>query len=194
MGRTAGRKLTWAEPQWREYVAKLCRVRQVIREFYEFLCTQGLRADHLKPFVRAHDLVALAALRLEDVVVDQLGGESAVPGGAIAFARGRDGADHMIFGVRGKAKPTGTPLSREQWAEWGRRAKEARGLLFGMLASVRLVKGTSRHVGVLLRAIKALDAGRCKLDGLACDQHREWDRATRVFYGPDDALEGWTRP
>jgi hypothetical protein len=192
MGRTAGRKLIWAEPQWREYVAGLGRVRRIVREFYEFPCTRGLRADHLKPFVRAHDLIELAALRLEDVVVDQLGGESAVKGDAIAFARGGDEADDMILGVYGRA-PTSPPLSREQWAEWGRRAKEARRLLIEMLVSVQAIRGTSRHVAALLGAIKALDAGRCKLDGLACDQHRDWDRATRVFYGPDDALEGWTR-
>jgi hypothetical protein len=109
MGRTARRKLIWSESQWREYVAKLCRVRRIIWEFYGFPCTRGLRAAHLRPFVRAHDLVALAALRLEDVLVDQMGGESAVPGGAIAFARGRglgvpgDGSDTMIVGVHGSA-------------------------------------------------------------------------------------------
>jgi hypothetical protein len=189
----------WNENQWREYIAKTVRLRQLVHEFFDgFPETRGLRAAHLRPFVDAHLQIEYSALGLEDVVSEHFGGDPAVPdGGAIEFVRGRargvkDRSDTLIARIAGKAKPSDPVLSREQWQEWGDRAKEAWDLHIALIIKLQeIVSKTSRPLTAMSKVGRALYAGKCRMDSLVCAQHPDWPEATRVFYGArDDAPAG----
>jgi hypothetical protein len=190
--KTATQKQTWTEQEWREYTARLCRIREILYEFvFEMPPSAGLQSrQHLKPLMKAHGSLVASMTRLENIIAEQLGGEERVPGGSIAFARGRQAgvrarSDTAICFVRGNARSNGAPLSREQWMTWGDKAKEATKLIADAVMEVQYVKGggVRRHIRALMNTDKYLLAGRARFDDLVCAQYPEWPDAPRVFFG-----------
>jgi hypothetical protein len=182
----------WTEKQWRAYTARLCRIREILYEFvFEMPPTAGLQArQHRKPFMQAHGSLVASMDRLENVLIQHLGGAERVPGGAIAFARGRNGgvkerSDTAICFVKGNAKSSDATFSCEQWMTWGDKAKEATKLIGDAITEVRRAHGreVKRHIRALMNTDKYLLTGRARLDDLVCVQHPEWPNATRVFFG-----------
>ena len=90
MKKTVTRRVWWSEAEWRAYIAELCRARLMLFEFAKkFPATAGLRAADLFWFGKAHGHLEFAAVALESVVAQHLGGKAGVPGGWIDFVRGR---------------------------------------------------------------------------------------------------------
>jgi hypothetical protein len=185
---TVTKKVLWPEARWREYVGLLCGARRIAFDFVmRFPDTAGLKALDLRPFLQVEYDLACAALRLEDVVVDHMGGEWAVPDGAIRFVmgdlHGQGGAGNtFLTRVHGRSRPADPPLSREQWTHWGSRAKEAQRLILRMIADVREARGSEPHLAQLRAADRALDRGRAKLNSLLNSQHPRWHERVDVFF------------
>jgi hypothetical protein len=190
--RTATRKQIWTEHQWRAYVDRLCRVRMILYEFmFKMTPSKGLRAArHLDPFLRAHNQIEYAMVSLENTVVAHLGGETAVPGGAINFCRGRlpdaqprDRSDVCAAYVKGVARRSEPPLPRETWIEWGAKGLEANNALSAAICDVQCARGdVKRHIGRLRKSQSALLRGRAHLDDLVCAQYPDWEDAIKVFF------------
>jgi hypothetical protein len=192
-------KQYWTESQWRAYIAKLCRLRRIFWEFvFQMPESQGLRPSHRKPWIEAHRSIVTAMIRLEKTVVLHMGGEDCVPGGAIRFCQGRmpdddrkpdgekDESDVTIASMKGRAKRAIPPLAREQWLEWGAKAREAHNLIGAMIGEVWFARGLDvrRHITALQKTQKHVTVARGCLETLVCRQHRDWDDAIRVFFGP----------
>jgi hypothetical protein len=185
---TRRRKQWWTEPEWREYIVKLCQARWLLENFLDNMpLTRGLRTAHVDAFLKAHRELEYAMIALENTVVEHLGGEDRVPGGAISFCQGRFAEWVKDVKIPRQHYPRGREplLSPAEWTVWGARAKDADGLLGRAIVQVYRAKGkdVKRHIRRLEKARKALLKGRSGLDDVVCDQHPDWRDATKVFFG-----------
>jgi hypothetical protein len=207
MRTVVSRQQVWTEPEWRAYIGRLCGVRLTLYEFYSKMpFSRGLRlAFHFDPFIEAHRRLVEATIALESIVIDHLGGERAVPGGAIAFCNGKSigipdddeasvmpAADNQaqVLAMTGATRKSAPVLPQEEWFEWGRKGKQANDDLCAAICEVQYAKGVSkkhRHIRGLSSANKFLLRGRVRLDSLVYEQYPHWPEFTKVFFGRESA-------
>ena len=174
------RRQDWCVTGWREFVTRCRSVRDdlddLIRTFPE---TQGISAKLVGRFIKAHQTLVAAMIRLESVIENQ---HDDLRDEVVPFVHGPKGTSTWGRCV-GRIPKAAPKLTREQWLILGRRIKVIRSEISQLGLDLQQTKGGTKAVCNQFFKAAELGLARCWLDSIVCAQHPDWPEAIRVFYG-----------
>jgi hypothetical protein len=190
MARELAGRCYWDVDRWIEYGACLHRaIGHLAHAGCRLPPTPGWKARDTDALLRARGSIEIALVKMERVILEHFGGRwEDVPAPVARFPQ------HWFEHPDVQPRPwtrRPEPTSREDWMRFGDMVKEARETLqqcYVVFSNQCRGRDRKPHLAALNKAIAQIDKAKCRLDSLVCNQHPDWPEASRIFYGPREAM------
>lgn len=169
---------TWTVSEWAAFFLRCQDARGCLERLIDrVVSVKGARAGLIDAALKARNGLQAAMIKLESVAVKH---HAELDAAIIRLVHGDESP-------RAHVPRANRDFTREEWIALGQEFRDVKARIDRLGADLQSARGVGKPMVERFHEIGAMRRLRSMLDSMACAQHRDWQGATRVFYGPSEA-------